>query len=104
MRSEARAAGRDPDALTISSTIFVPMLADSPDAARQFAGMVDGLFGIGEDEVRRMPLALIGTPDEWVAELERRSREWGVGHYILSGLGDPSLIERFANEVMPRLT
>ena len=101
VRSEARAAGRDPDKLVLSSTIFVPMLADSPEAASQFAGAMGGFFGLSEPEVRRMPLALIGTPEEWIDELTRRRREWGVEHYIMSGFGGPDLTARFAQEVMP---
>jgi probable F420-dependent oxidoreductase len=103
VRSEARAAGRDPDRITLSSTVFVPMLADSPDAARSFAGAIGGLFGLDEAQVRKMPLALIGTPEECAAELQRRSREWGVTHYIISGFGGAEFNERFAREVMPRV-
>ena len=103
VRDEARAAGRDPDKLTLSSTVFVPMLADSPDAANAFAGAVGGLFGLDQAQVRKMPLALIGTPEECAAELQRRNREWGVTHYIISGFGGAEFTERFAREVMPRV-
>jgi probable F420-dependent oxidoreductase len=104
VRSEARAAGRDPSAITLSSTIFIPMLADSAEAAHTFATNLGGLFGVSESEVRRMPLALIGTPEECVAELTRRGREWGVGHYILSGYGKPANAERIAREVLARVS
>jgi probable F420-dependent oxidoreductase len=103
VRAEARAAGRDPAALALSSTIFIPVLADSSAAGRTFAGNVGQLFGLPADEVLRMPLALIGTPDECVAELQRRKREWGLHHYVLSGFGGRAFAERFAHEVMPRV-
>jgi probable F420-dependent oxidoreductase len=103
LRAETRAAGRDPDALTLSSAIFIPMLTDSAEAGRDFARGLAGMFNIDEQELRRMPLALIGTPDECAAELARRGREWGVTHYIISGFGGPSYVERFAREVMPRV-
>ena len=63
VRDEARAAGRDPDALTLTSTIFVPMLADTPEAARDFARMLGGMFGLDE-----MP----DTPD--AARADRHAR------------------------------
>jgi len=103
VRAEARAAGRDPSAITLSSTIFIAMLTESPEAARDFATNLGGFFGLPEPEVRRMPLALIGTPAECVAELQRRAREWGVAHYILSGFGKPANAERFAREVFARV-
>ncbi len=103
VRTEARAAGRDPDAITLSSTIFIPMLADSAEAASNFATGLGGLFGLSGAEVRRMPLALIGTADECVAELSRRGREWGVRHYILSGYGKAATAARIAREVLARV-
>jgi len=103
VRTEARAAGRDPDAITLSSTVFIPMIADDAEAARQFAGNLGGFFGLPEAEVRRMPLALIGTPEECAAELCRRAREWGVGHYILSGYGGAANAARIARDVLTRV-
>ncbi len=103
VRTEARAAGRDPDSITLTSTVFIPMLADSEEAARTFAGNLGGFFGLAESEVRRMPLALIGTPDECIAELRRRARDWGVTHYILSGYGNEANAERFAREVLAKV-
>jgi len=103
VRSEARAAGRDPDAVALSSTIFIPMIAEDAEAARTFAGNLGGFFGLAEAEVRRMPLALIGTPDECAAELGRRAREWGVTHYILSGYGGAANAARIARDVLARV-
>jgi alkanesulfonate monooxygenase SsuD/methylene tetrahydromethanopterin reductase-like flavin-dependent oxidoreductase (luciferase family) len=79
------------------------MFTDSPEASRQTAAGIGSMFGIPAEQVLRMPLALIGTPDEVVAELKRREREWGVGHYIVSGFGGPVYAERFAREVLPRV-
>jgi probable F420-dependent oxidoreductase len=105
LRAEAKAAGRDPAALTLSSTIFIAMLVDSSDAARAVAGNLGSLFGLNAAQVLRMPLALVGTPDDCAAELQRREREWGVTHYIVSsGFAGPGFPERFAREVMPKVT
>jgi probable F420-dependent oxidoreductase len=103
VRTEAKAAGRDPGALTLSSAIFIPMLADTPEAARDFATGLGGFFGLPEAEVRRMPMVLIGTAEECAAELRRRAAEWGVSHYILSGYGKPATAERIARQVLTRV-
>jgi alkanesulfonate monooxygenase SsuD/methylene tetrahydromethanopterin reductase-like flavin-dependent oxidoreductase (luciferase family) len=103
VRTEARAAGRDPDAIVFSSTIFMPMITDSDAQAHEFAGGLGGMLGLDADQVRRMPMALIGTPDQCVAELRRRQRAWGTRHYVMSGFGGPALAERFAREIAPRV-
>jgi hypothetical protein len=102
MRTEAKAAGRDPDAIVFSSTIFMPMLADTEAAAHDFASGMGGVFGLDAAAVMRMPMALIGTPEQCVAELRRRERAWGTLHYIMSGFGGPALAERFVREVAPK--
>jgi probable F420-dependent oxidoreductase len=101
VRSEARAAGRDPDAIVFSSTIFMPMIADGEDAAHAFASSMGGMFGLTPEQVTRMPMTLIGTPAQCIAELRRREREWGTTHYIMSGFGGPAVAERFAREIAP---
>lgn len=103
VRTEARAAGRDPDRIVFSSTLFMTMLADTEAAAHDFATAMGGMFGLGADQVTRMPMALIGTPDQCVAELKRRARDWGTRHYVISGFGGPTFAERFAKEVAPRV-
>ena len=53
--------------------------------------------------VCKMPIALIGTPEQWVAELKRREKEWGLAHMVLSGSMDRPSLERFAKEVLPHV-
>ncbi|MBM4246004.1 MAG: LLM class flavin-dependent oxidoreductase [Deltaproteobacteria bacterium] len=103
VRTEARAAGRNPDAITFSSTIFMPMITETEAKGEEFAAGMGAAFGLTAQQVKRMPMALIGTPDECVAELKRREREWGTKHYILSGFGGPDLAERFAREIASRV-
>lgn len=103
VRAEARAAGRDPAQIVLGSTAFVCQLTDSPAQSLGFAGAVGSVFGLPAEEVLRMPLALIGTPQECVEELRRREREWGVTHYTIGGLGGPAFAERFASEVLPHV-
>lgn len=103
VRAEAKSVGRDPDAITFSSTIFMPMLADTEKAADEFAGNMGNMLGLSGEQVKRMPMTVIGTPEQWVAELKRREREWGVKHYIMSGFGGPQTAERFAREIAPKI-
>jgi probable F420-dependent oxidoreductase len=103
VRTEARAAGRDPDRITFSSTIFISMITDSESAGTEFAAGMGGMLGLDAAQVKRMPMGLIGTPDECIAELKRREREWGTKHYILSGFGGPTQAERFAREIAPNV-
>jgi alkanesulfonate monooxygenase SsuD/methylene tetrahydromethanopterin reductase-like flavin-dependent oxidoreductase (luciferase family) len=79
------------------------MLADTEAQAHDFAAGMGGMFGLGAEDVMRMPMALIGTPAQCIAELRRREREWGTRHYIMSGFGGPVLAERFAREVAPKV-
>jgi probable F420-dependent oxidoreductase len=103
LRAEIAAAGRKPASVELSSTIFIANLADDADAARSFAGALGSMFGVEGDEVRRMPLALIGTVEECIAELRRRQRDWGLSHYVLSARSAPNFAERFAREILPHV-
>lgn len=104
VRAEARAAGRDPAAIAMSSIVFMLMITDTSAAGDAVAANVGPMFGVDAATARRVPLALIGTPDEIVAELKRRQREWGVTLTIVSGgQRDAATIARFAREIMPRV-
>jgi probable F420-dependent oxidoreductase len=103
LRAEIQAAGRDVSAVTLSSTIFIAQLVDDRDTARSFAEALGSMFGLPGDEIRRTPLALIGTSEECIVELRRREREWGITHYVLSARAAPGFAERFAREIMPNV-
>jgi len=102
VRAEARAAGRDPAAIAMSSIVFMLMITDTRAAGDALAAGIAPMFGVDPASARRIPLALIGTPDEIVAELKRREREWGVTLTIISGARrDTATVERFAREILP---
>jgi len=103
VRTEAKAAGRNPDEITFSSTLFMPVLTDTEAAGDEFAKNLGGAFGLSAEQVKRMPMTLIGTKEQWIAELKRRERDWGTKHYIMSGFGGPQLAERFAREIAPKV-
>jgi probable F420-dependent oxidoreductase len=102
VRAEARAAGRDPAQIALSSIVFMLMITDTSAAADQLAAGIAPMFGVNPADARRIPLALIGTPDEIVEELRRRERAWGVTLTIISGARrDRATVERFAREILP---
>jgi len=101
-RDEARRHGRDPETIEISQTIFAIMITESPAMTRAMAENFGGMLGLPPDEVLRSPLNLIGTPDECIAELRRRGREWQVTETILSPRAD-DVLQRLAKEIIPHV-
>jgi probable F420-dependent oxidoreductase len=102
VRAEAKAAGRDPQSITMSSIVFMLMITDTAEAGDAVAAGIAPMFGVDPAGARRVPLALIGTPDQIIAELQRREREWGMRLTILSGTRrDASTIGRFMRDVLP---
>jgi probable F420-dependent oxidoreductase len=101
LRAEASRHGRDGKAIRLSHVAFTNMLTESPEQTRTMAeGLAGMLGGAPAEAVLRSPLVLIGTPEECVAELRRREREWGVTETIFSL---PSDVRRLGEEVLARL-
>jgi probable F420-dependent oxidoreductase len=100
VRDEAVRAGRDARAVAVSQTCFTTVLTESPAATRAMAEGLSGMMGGSPDAVLRSPMALVGTPDECVAELRRRAREWEVEETIFSYAGD-DVLRRLGTEVLP---
>jgi probable F420-dependent oxidoreductase len=85
VRDEAVRFGRKPDAVRISNFIFVASLSESREATRKTAEMFAPMFKQTADEVLASPMMLIGTPDECIAELKRRAKDWGTQQVIFTG-------------------
>jgi probable F420-dependent oxidoreductase len=96
----ARAAGRDPDSIELSGFPLVLMSASKSeaDAMAKSAGDASGIADL--DEVRRLPMSLIGTPEEIKRELRYRIEEFNMTYYMLA-LGSPEAADLFASKVMP---
>lgn len=99
VRAEAQRHGRDPKAIRISNVIFTLIITESPAATRQTAESMAPMFSVTPEAMLRMPLALIGTPEECVNEIKRRQREWDVSQVVFSG-GADNQMERLAKDVM----
>jgi len=84
VREEAARLGRDPDGIRASNFIFNAILTDSPAQTRQAAEAVGQALGQTAEMVLQSPMALIGTPEQCIAELKRRAGQWGVSHFVLS--------------------
>ncbi|MGH7788054.1 MAG: LLM class flavin-dependent oxidoreductase [Candidatus Binatia bacterium] len=102
VREEAARLGRDPRAIRISNVIFTTIITDSPAATRAAAEGMAGFFRLPADAVGRSPLALIGTPEECAAELQRRKRDWDISQFIFS-FSDEAVMRRLATEVFPHV-
>ncbi len=105
VRAEARAAGRDPAAI---AHVEHRLHADDHrhERGRRRAHGLEHRADVRRRPGRgaALPLALIGTPDEIVAELKRREREWGVTLTIISGARrDAATIGRFVREILPHV-
>lgn len=99
VRAEAQRHGRGPKAIRISNVIFTLILTDSAAATKQTAEGMAPMFGTTPEGMLRMPLALIGTPEECVTEIKRRQRDWDVSQVIFAG-GAENQMERVAQDIM----
>ncbi len=84
VRAEAKLQGRDPGAIKFSNFIFTSMITESGEATRKTAERMAAGFGMSPEAMLQSPMALIGTPDECIAELKRRAQSWGVTQFIFA--------------------
>ncbi len=85
VRDEAQRLGRKPDAVRISNFIFATIISDSREATRKTAEMMASMFSQTADQLLASPMILIGTPEECIAELKRRAKDWGTSQVIFTG-------------------
>ena len=96
----AREAGRDPDAIELSSlsTTFLSMDKSKTDEMAQRAASNMGLPDA--EGARNFPMLLTGTPEEVKREIRSRIEQFNLSYFILSFMSDESM-ELFAKHVMP---
>ncbi len=102
VRDEAARLGRTPDAVQISNPLFQVIITESREATRKTAEAMAPMFGVTPEAMLQAPIGLIGTPDECVAELRRRAKDWGVAQFIFSGgIGaDEKQMRRLKEEIL----
>jgi probable F420-dependent oxidoreductase len=102
VREEAKRHGRDADAIRISNVIFSTIVTDSEDDARAAATGMASFFQLPPEAIGQTPLALIGTPEQCVAELRRRIKAWELDQVVFA-FSDENTMKRLATEVMPHV-
>jgi probable F420-dependent oxidoreductase len=102
VRDEAARHGRDPAAIRLSNVCFTTIITDAPEAAQAVAENMGRMFGAPAEAMRRAPLALIGTPEECVAELVRRVRVWEATEFVFPFTGEEAM-RRLAEQVLPQV-
>jgi probable F420-dependent oxidoreductase len=105
VRDEAKRLGRKPNAVQISNFIFATIISDSREATRKTAEMMSPMFQQTADEILASPMTLIGTPEECVAELKRRAKDWGTSQVIFTGAvaQDEKLMRDLYEKVLVRV-
>jgi probable F420-dependent oxidoreductase len=102
VREAEAKAGRPRGSVRFASTIFTFMLAASPAESRAMLERLSGMFGLTPDELRRHPIALIGTAEEMVDELRRREAAHGLS-LLAVNFTSPQQIRAFGEQVLPRV-
>jgi probable F420-dependent oxidoreductase len=102
LREEAHKHGRDGGAIKISNVLFSAFITDSPAATQAMAEAMAPMFNVTAEAMLRSPMALIGTPEQCIAELQRRRREWDVSQVIFSFAGE-DVMRRLAEQVLPHV-
>jgi probable F420-dependent oxidoreductase len=102
VRAEAARHGRNPRDIRISNVAFTTMITDSPEATRMSSEALAGFFRIPPEALPRSPMALIGTPDELIAEIKRRTEAWELGQIVFV-FTDETTMRRLAEEVLPHV-
>ena len=101
LRDEATRHGRDGKKIRISNMIFTCMLTDSPAATRATVEGMAPMFNTTPDGMLRSPMALIGTPDECIAELQAPRNASGTCRRSLRRRAStPRTQHRLAEEVL----
>jgi alkanesulfonate monooxygenase SsuD/methylene tetrahydromethanopterin reductase-like flavin-dependent oxidoreductase (luciferase family) len=85
IREEAKRLGRKPDAVRISNFVFMTIISESKEASRKTAESIAPMFQQTPEQLLASPLMLIGTPEECIAELKRRAKDWGTSQVIFTG-------------------
>jgi probable F420-dependent oxidoreductase len=99
LREETERCGRPRDAVRICNLIPSLTLARSRAEAETAAAQMAPALKTSPAQVVRSPHALIGNPDECIAELKRRAEQWDISVFLFVP-GDAAMLRRLMEEVL----
>jgi len=99
VREAASAAGRDPEAIELTTLAFVVAITDDPAPLREAIAKGGPMSA---DDVADSPLFITGSAQEIRERLERRREETGISYAVIQGK-DEALLEQFAEAVVAPL-
>jgi alkanesulfonate monooxygenase SsuD/methylene tetrahydromethanopterin reductase-like flavin-dependent oxidoreductase (luciferase family) len=102
VRAAESRAGRPAGCVRFASTVFSYSPTETAAATGPIAESLGGLFGLSSDALRRHPIALVGTPDEMIAELRRRERVHGLSLLAIN-FSSPEQLREFGERVLPHV-
>src|SRR5262249_11614468 len=100
VRAAEAAAGRLAGSARFASTIFSFFPTETPSDTQAIAERMGAVFGLPPDALRRHPIALIGTPDEMIAELRRREQVHGLSLLAIN-FSSHEQLRSFGEQVLP---
>jgi probable F420-dependent oxidoreductase len=102
VRAAESRAGRPARSVRFASTVFSYSPTETAAATGTIAENLGGVFGLSADALRRHPIALVGTPDEMIAELRRRERVHGLSLLAIN-FSSPEQLREFGERVLPHV-
>ena len=99
LREETERCGRPRDAVRICNLIPNLTLTDSKAEAAAAASRIAPVLASAPEQVYQSPHTLIGNPDECIAELQRRVRQWEISMFLFVP-GDAALLRRLMEDVL----
>ncbi len=102
VRAAERAAGRPAGSARFASTVFSFAPTESSAQTQAVSEGMAGVFGLAPDALRRHPIALVGTPDEMIAELRRREATHGLSLLAIN-FSTREQLRAFGERVLPHV-
>ena len=99
LREETERCGRPRGAVRICNLIPNLTLTNSNAEAAAAASRMAPVLASAPEQVYQSPHTLIGNPDECIAELQRRVREWEISMFLFVP-GDATMLRRLMEEVL----
>ncbi len=95
----AKAAGRDPNAIELSTFSYLFLSKDKSEADAILAKTAAS-YNVEPERIRHAMMVIGGTPEEVKRELRDRIEKVGITYFSL-GFTTPDAVRLFAREVMP---